>query len=1031
MWYTLLKMSTTIDMTEHWLRTLGYVDTAGVVLRSAEDVSANHPYAREMTLMLKRDGEIRSSAVFEVDQVPAVCFVEASVSKPFEAGFINDIRQKIWNQNLVSIVIVIQGDEATAYPVPRNLQSAHSLTISNATPDGLFSASEISSGAIYNRLPTWFERKYRIDRVLQDNLSAAVNLLTKSGLSKEQAQLLLGKCIFVSYLEHREIVGTGYREHHRVKCLLDLLDSGDGEGLDQLFRQLKQDFNGDLLEIEGGANTDWRNLEPAALDLLAQFLLQTHIRGGQKALWPYDFKYIPVELISGIYESFLGDIQRDSGAFYTPRHLATLAVDEAFRGIDAPWKEVVLDGACGSGILLTSAYRRMLGAKRAEQGSELSYQQRRDILLSGIRGSDISLAACKVTVFSLYLALLEDLAPTDIVHLQEDQAVKLPELIGTVIAAEKSADFFAADNQVAQPRTATIVLSNPPWFEPHNDSQIKTYEQWWKDRFGQPLPRRQIALAFARRATDALVPGGRLCLILPASTLAAAGAETYLKNWFEELAPERIYNLSDLFFLLFDGAVHPATIVTGMRRVDTEVGRIPPRESFDYFVPKGDVSLAFGRLTVHSSDRKRLPTHAVCDDSEILRTYFWGNEVDESLVARLRIGGTLKDHSRGENSRFIICKGFHMTDDSKDTSSTEPLQAYPFLRTGFGKNNAYPKDRLFVTKGDLVAFPDSIETVADYGSKDGRAFSGTRVIFPDGANRKTLEVRACYIDQPCCFTQTIGAIVDRQSDASLMLFLAAYLRSKLASYLLFYTTFSLTMERPHVKLQEIENLPFLLPTEHVRPEFAAEIINKVAELLLPFKESVDVEGTQAWIATRAQVDDLVCSYFGLNYSERQVVKDTCQYFIPSRQPASFDSLHRPLHQLPSKEELETYQSLLQSELEVWRDRLSGTGIFTVRLMEANSSRVGDMGMVRISLEMEQSVSPDTTTITQLMRELRGSDIYPTAGAASLSVASDFLFYQKPDYFFVKPMIRRLWLGSAAVHDAYRIVQTVRKFGMDR
>ncbi len=1020
-------MSATIDTTEHWLTTLGYSEASGIVLRSATDVPANHPYSREIKLMLEQSGEIRSSAVFEVEQVPAVCFIEISDSKPFDTAFINEIRQKIWNQNLVSIVIVIQGDEATAYPVPRNLQAEHSLLLSNASSDGLFSASEVASGAIYNRLPEWFERKYRIDRVLQDNLSAVVDLLTQQQLSKEQAQLLLGKCIFVSYLEHRGIVGDGYRNHNGVKCLLDLLASGDGEGLDQLFRHLKQDFNGDLLEIEGGANTDWRDLKPAALDLLAQFLLQTHIRGGQKALWPYDFKYIPVELISGIYESFLGDIQRDSGAFYTPRHLATLAVDEAFRGIDAPWKEVVLDGACGSGILLTSAYRRMLGAKRAQQNEELSYKQRRDILLSGIRGSDISLAACKVTVFSLYLALLEDLAPTDIVHLQEDQAVKLPELIGTVIASEQAADFFAIDNKVAQPRTATIVLSNPPWFEPSDEGEGKAYEQWWKDRSDKSLPRRQIALAFARRATDALVPGGRLCLILPASTLAAAGAETYLKSWFEELAPERIYNLSDIAFLLFDGAAHPATIVTGVRRADKETGQIPPREFFEYFVPKGDVSLAFGRLTVHSADRKQLPTHAVCDDSEILRTYFWGNEVDESLIARLRITGTIKDHSRGKNARFVICKGFHMTDGHKEPSSAEPLHAYQFLLTGFGKNNAYPKDRFFVTKDDLMQFPHSIKTVADYGSKEGRAFSGTRVIFPDGANRKTLEVRACYTDQPCCFTQTIGAIVDTQSDEALMLFLAAYLRSKLASYLLFYTTFSLSMERPHVKLKEIEYLPFLLPTEHARPADAGNIIKKVADLLRPFKEAGDVEGTPIWINIRAQVDDLVCEYFGLTYSEKKVVHDTCQYFIPSRQPASFTSLHRPLHQLPSKQELKSYQRLLQSELEVWRDRLNGEGTFTIQLTEANSSRVGDLGMVRISLEADQHPSSDTT-ITRLMDELRGADIYPIAGTDALSVASDFLIYKKPDYFFVKPMIRRLWLGSAAVHDAYRIVHTVRKIG---
>jgi hypothetical protein len=1014
-------MSETLGITDSWLRKLGYDLAPGVLHRSVKDVRADHPYAREVTLMLQQDGDIRSSAVFEVDHVPAVCFVEAGGGIATEA--INEIRQKIWNQNLVSIVIVLQAEEAIAYPVPRNLSAQHSLSFAEADQENLLNARSVTSGAIFSQLPDWFERRYRIDRVLQDNLSAVVELLVEQGLSKEQAQLLLGKCIFVSYLEHRAIVGDKYRQHHNLGALLDLLKRSDGQGLDKLFRQLKRDFNGDLLEIEGGANIGWKELDSKALDLLAQFLLQTHIRKGQQSLWPYDFKHIPVELISGIYESFLGHEQRDKGAFYTPRHLAYLAVDEAFRGIEAPWKEVVLDGACGSGILLTSAYRRMLGARQSLQGKELSYAQRRDILLSGIRGSDISIAACKVTVFSLYLALLEDLAPADILQLQEDQDVKLPKLIGSIIAKEHAGDFFANDNQVSKPGTATIIISNPPWFEP-NDIERKSYEHWWQERFGEPLPRRQIALAFARRATDVLRPGGRLCLILPASTLVASGADQYLRGWFSELSPERIYNLADLRSLLFDGAIHPATIVTGVRRPDDAIGTIPPRECFDYFVPKGDVSFAFGRLTVHSSDRKRLPTHTVCDDEEVLRTYFWGNELDESLIARLRIYGTLANHSKSSNARFVFCKGFHLTDRSKPSKPSQPLRQYSFLDTSL-RDGAYPKHRLYISADDLRDFPASITEVADYGSKEGKAFEGVRVIFPDGADQNTLEVRACYTDTPCCFTQSVGAIVDREQDKELMQFLAAYLRSKLASYLLFYTTFSLSMERPHVKMREIESLPFLLPSKHSSPELAKSIIKKAVDLLKPFRDDFHPENRD-WSETRAEIDDLVFDYFGLNENERQVVRDTCQYFIPSRQPTTFASLHRPLHHKPLQQELHDYTRVLHKELEVWRDRLAGTGEFHVQVAEPDAKLTNSLGIIRISLERE--IKPTETfqqVFATLLNELKDDNFYPIAGDDAVTVASDFLFYHKPDYYLVKPMVKRLWLSSAAVHDAYRIVQTVR------
>lgn len=1013
--------------TNRWLKTLGYDGSVGTIYRASQEVRADHPYAREIDLLLRQNGEIGSSAVFEVDQVPAVCFIEPTSRQLLNPDFISEVRRKIWNQNLVSILVVIRGDQATPYPAPRMLPAAAPLSIKEASAEGPFSATEVADGTVYERLPSWFDRKLRVDRVMQDNLSVAIELLGKLRLSVEQSQLLLGKCIFVSYLEDREIVGQRYRDSRKTKRLLELLEAADGKSLGRYFRKLKDDFNGDLLEIEGGANVDWTALDAKVFNLLKEFLLQTRLRDGQSSLWPYDFKYIPVELLSGIYETFLSNSQRDEGAVYTPRHLASLAVDEAFRGINEPWKEVVLDGACGSGILLTTAYRRMLGAKRAIQTRALTYEQRQNILLNHIRGGDVSAAATKVTAFSLYLALLEDLTPSDIALLQEDRDVKMPPLLGTVLAKDRASDFFDSRNPIAKPGSATIVISNPPWYEPKGENVPKRYETWWADRINKKLPLRQIALAFARRATDALAPGGRLCLILPSISLGSANAGLYLKDWFGELAPERIFNFADMRFVLFDGAIHPTAVVVGSRRSDNEVGRIPARETFEYLVPKADISLAFGRLTVHSFDRKQLLTHAAVDDAELLRTYFWGTELDESLIARLRMNGTFADHAAGKQGRFVICKGFHVTDKSKKPISPEPLQKYKFLSTARGASR-FPKDRPIVRSKDLQPFPDHYTTVADYGSKDGLAFEGVRVIFPDGADSTTLEVRACYTDVPFCFTQTVGAIIDRESDRDLMQFSAVYLRSKLARYLLFYTSFSMTMERPHVKLGEIEKLPFLLPIDHPNPEVADRIIGEVCghlQQLSPRKSDVSEE--DSWLAMRDQLDTLVYDYFGLTATERQVVSDTCDFLIPSMQPGTLTALHQPLQRAPSNAEFNSYVRLLGSELELWRERLKGEGKFHVQLSLPTSKKLGAMGVVRIGIG-DKSITESGTTplvINRILDELRGQSDFPCVGNGVLSVASDFLLFHNGNYYFVKPMARRLWLASAAAHDAYRIVQTVR------
>ena len=89
----------------------------------------------------------------------------------------------------------------------------------------------------------------------------------------------------------------------------------------------------------------------------------------------YDFEIIPVELISSIYENFIGNIkeneklnlskQKDIKAYYTPSYL----VDYVLSQTVTPFLEnktkkdtdcKVLDPACGSGIFLVETIRKIV-----------------------------------------------------------------------------------------------------------------------------------------------------------------------------------------------------------------------------------------------------------------------------------------------------------------------------------------------------------------------------------------------------------------------------------------------------------------------------------------------------------------------------------------------------------------------------------------------------------------------------------------------------------------------------------------------
>lgn len=1021
-------------MTINWLEALGYAPDE--VLTHSDVVPPSHPYAREIGMLLDPCGEIGASAIFEIDRMPTVCFIEASSHQVIDSNWVDAVRQKVWNQNLVSLVLVLTPDAAHPYPTQKKVAPTKALSLKSASASGPFSAADIASGDIQKRHPSWFAMEGRVDRTLLKNLSLAVGRLKGlevapgEVLGLDRAQLILGQCMFASYLEHRGMVGDEYRQRRGVGELRALVKAQDQVGLGALFKQLKHDFNGDLLESEVDAVRCWLSLPAQALELIRQFLDYADMEVGQESLWHYDFRYIPVELISGIYETFLAEEHKDKGAFYTPRHLANLAVDEAFAGSSDISSEVVFDGACGSGILLTTAFRRMIGAAAEKAGRDLEFLERRDLLLRGIRGGDISKAACRVAAFSLYLALLEDLRPSDIARLCDDQQVKLPPLLDQILVhGETKGDFFSPENPLAHPGAFTVLISNPPWFEPKESERNQPYETWWANTFSRDLGKRQIAEAYAFRATELATAGARLCLILPIGLFYAHGGTSMLNDWVRLVKTEKVYNFSDLRWFLFPGAVHPSMVVTGVRKSPDESGTIDPHETFQYLVPKADVSLAFGRLTVHGSDRHHIHASDVAANNEVLRTYLWGAKEDQGLINRLRRKGRLRDLLEGKQPRWVMCKGFHLTDRSKPSISPEPLQQLKFLSTSRGASR-FPKDFPVIDEQLLEAFPDKFTTVSDYGSKNSAAFHGPRVLFPDGADSTTLEIRAAFAATPFCFTQTVTAIVGETPDADLLRFLTAFLRSRLASYLLFYTAYSSAVERPHVKMVEVKELPFYPPEKHPDPKQAQHIVSDVAEKMRRLEKADLFEAKALYPQYRQEFELAVSAYFGLSPSEAQAVQDTCEILIPSMQPQAEAAIRTRQYDLPTKDELKRYRELLDAELASWKESLGGQGEFQVDSFHQKLGMPGGVGIVRLSLSSETSkergAAASIENVDQLLHSLEEAGVLPLSHTNGLSYATDYLVQDGGNIYLIKPLVRRLWLAPQCIRDARRIVLSVRE-----
>jgi len=559
--------------------------------------------------------------------------------EPLPVSALDAIRQRIWNQNLASVVIEVMERQAVARPARRLAGEERRLSLDEARPDGVFSALDVATSTLACRLPTWFDAAARVDHTLLANLKTVVSWLAKTGFQtspapanpQRWAEMLMGQILFVSYLEHRGIVGPVYRARRKVEPLHALVAEKDRTGIQTLFKRLRADFNGDFLGED--AFSPWSALNDEGFLWVDEFLRKTDLETGQGEFWNYDFSHIPVELLSGIYETFLDPTRQvQEGAYYTPRHLAVLTVGQALATSENPLDETIFDGACGSGILLTTAYRRLISLAQAQAGRPLGFAERSDLLVQHIFGADLNATACRVTAFSLYLSLLEGLEPTEILQAQEQDGIKLPSLRGRNLACgEETGDFFGQTHAFNQ-RKFSLIISNPPWVEPGKDEHWSS-DQWAKHA-NLKVARRQIAGAYMLRAQDFLAEGGRVCLLLPISLFLATSNTNaaFVERAFHRYRPLRLFNFGDLQALLFPSATHACHLFVGQKRKighrSQSIIHIPAHESFDYLIPKADISLMLGRLSMQSADRHMLQTKRVVEDPSLLVSMMWGGAND-------------------------------------------------------------------------------------------------------------------------------------------------------------------------------------------------------------------------------------------------------------------------------------------------------------------------------------------------------------------------------------------------------------------
>ena len=387
---------------------------------------------------------------------------------------------------------------------------------------------------------------------------------------------ILVQSILVKYLEERrDKSGNGvfekdfFTQFEGASNFCEVIRKGH---IVTLFDILSVHFNGKIFELDEDEKPMLAQLD---LSSLANFL-DANLDDQQYVMWRlYAFDYLPVELISRIYEEF---VMRPD-AVYTPMHLARFMVDECMP-LDAPQDDYkIIDVSCGSGIFLVTAFKRLVQWWQKQHYIQTGKIERPDtnilqsILSKSIYGVDIEPEAIQLSVFSLSIALCDILDPTE-VWLK----LKFNNLVEQNLYTGNFFQYLSEENT----KGFDLVIGNPPFKEKNEEVPLVIEKYNLQADYG--IPRDEIALLFLQQAMFLLKESSLLCLVMPAGPLIYNNTLNYRREFFSKY---EIPQIVDLSALSKKGYLFESTVSTAVIFVQSQV----PPKTITFFIPPLNVQL--------------------------------------------------------------------------------------------------------------------------------------------------------------------------------------------------------------------------------------------------------------------------------------------------------------------------------------------------------------------------------------------------------------------------------------------------------
>jgi hypothetical protein len=986
-------------------------------------------------------------AIYFNDISPIIYIKEISSINPTE---INQLQNKFWNESRTPLSLIITPVKIyllSNFTSTATTKKDLSKTIINEfTTDEealnklalILHQSNLDTDNFFigeNKLK--YNTEDRVDKKLITQLHEARKILfanKKYNLTIGTIHNLLGRSLFTFYLEHRGILTkkeigtiTGVE-----KTFANLLTENPTETY-SLFEFLKVKFNGDLFPVnqeEENAKNKYSEILKIVSDCFTGLqMLNANGNTGQGSFFPlFNFKFIPIELISAIYEEFMSNEEEKNGkivltekqkdgAFYTPQMLVEFTYNEVLpmptvNDYSSDFK--ILDPTCGSGIFLVEGFKRLIERwKYANPNKNITPTVLNHLLYNNIFGIEKNPEATKVTAFSLYLTFLNYMNPRkvldevrfkNLIHWTDEEEVNHRKqnniefgknILQASTFIRETTNFKSNPSKEVNAFFNTsfnLIIGNPPWKRSNVEQEIK---QWAKQNNWNV--NKDIIKAFIAY-TPAINPTAKVALIVSAKSLlfnTEIPDIAFRQKLFTDYKISTIVNFSVVRQVVFENAKKAGALIIYENRNNVAPAS---NETILYCVPqKTEIIKNRKSIVIDETEIKFLPVNELEKaNSKLFKIAMFGGLRDLKFLCKLEQNGVINN--------FTELQGGGLNKDKDATSKGNPqLKGHFFI----------PTDDIqqFYTVNKFSTFGSLVDNES-YRTDTKDIYTAPLILFKEGT--KNSNICCSYIDYNIAFLTKGKSIRFSNKSIAFHKALVACLNSEIATFFFISTTASWGVEIGLIQKNEMSLFPMFINKFYKETiNTLASFIDQIIEIKKQEISDKDLENLSI-VSIKKQIDKLIYKELKISKYERALIDNVINYSNVIKN--NYKSV---------KAENKTDEIFINQYATAYADIVNNYfkhSAYKLKIETFTKSLNSSLIIIKCTINKRDTeiVNENNADIISILDEINKHTYQQYTNSIYFRKTIEY-YIDKNTFYFIKPNQRKFWNIAQALNDADALI----------